>query len=177
MVTPAQLAGAMTVATRRRARQQDPGAAVAPFRSVITGLREVPNDGLDYGLLRYVGRVPELAAEPQIQFSYLGRLDLGGAADRPWSLLTERYLDARLIDPEPDLPLPFAVHISSFGAATPDDSQPITDVRWSDALFAPTELDALTHLWQRSVAALAERLGAGDHPLNGFVSHRRSVSV
>ena len=86
---------------------------------MITGLREVPNDGLDYGLLRYVGRVPELAAEPQIQFSYLGRLDLGGAADRPWSLLTERYLDARLIDPEPDLPLPFAVHISSLAPPPP----------------------------------------------------------
>jgi hypothetical protein len=69
-------ATAMTVASWRRARQQDPGAAVAPFRSVITGLREVPNDGVDYGPLRYVGRVPELAAEPQIQFSYLGRLDL-----------------------------------------------------------------------------------------------------
>src|SRR3954469_24542804 len=81
MVTPAQLTGrcwprsprcrcarvsaaatAMTVASWRRARQQDPGAAVAPFRSVITGLREVPNDGVDYGLLRYVGRVPELDA-------------------------------------------------------------------------------------------------------------------
>ncbi len=150
-------AGAAAVDVERAER--DPGAALTLFRSVITGLREIPNDGLDYGLLRHVGRVPELAAEPQIQFSYLGRLDLGGAADRPWSLVTaERYLDALPIDPEPDLPLRFAVHISSLVAATPDGSQLITNVRWSDALFAPADIDALTHLWRRSVAALAAGL-------------------
>jgi mycobactin peptide synthetase MbtF len=149
-------AGAAAVDVERA--EQDPGAALTLFQSVISGLREIPNDGLDYGLLRHVGRAPELAVEPQIQFSYLGRLDLGGAADRPWSLLTEHYIDALPIDPEPDLPLRFAVHIGSLVAATPDGSRLITNVRWSDALFTPADIDSLTHLWQRSIAALAAGL-------------------
>ncbi|MGY4651605.1 hypothetical protein [Mycobacterium sp. URHB0021] len=47
------------------------------------------------------------------------------------------------------------MHISFLVAATRDGSQLITDVRWSDALFAAADIDASTHLWQRSIAALA----------------------
>ena len=70
--------------------EADPAAARALLESVIAHLAAIPHEGLDYGLLRYVDRVPELqrAAEPQIQFGYLGRLDLSGATDQPWSLLT-----------------------------------------------------------------------------------------
>ena len=39
--------------------EQDPRAARAMVASVVTQLNEIPNEGLDYGLLRYVDRVPE----------------------------------------------------------------------------------------------------------------------
>ena len=137
--------------------EQDPGAARALVESVVTHLGAIPNDGLDYGLLRYVDRIPELqeAAEPQIQFSYLGRLDLGGVTDQPWSLLTGPYIDALPDDPEPDLPLRFALNISAFVATTPEGTQLISNWRWSDALFAPSDIDRLTHFWQRGIAVLA----------------------
>jgi mycobactin peptide synthetase MbtF len=147
--------GATTVDIERA--EDDPTAARALFDSVAWHLGAIPNEGLDYGLLRYVDRVPELqeAAEPQIMFSYLGRLDLSGATDQPWSLLIGPLADALPVDPEPDLPLRFALYISVHVRATPEGSQLVTNWLWSDALFAPSDIDRLTHFWQRSIAVLA----------------------
>jgi mycobactin peptide synthetase MbtF len=137
--------------------EADPGAARALLDSVTTHVGAIPNVGLDYGLLRYVERVPELrcAAEPQIQFGYLGRLDLSGATDEPWSLLAGPHLDALPIDPEPDLPLRFALNISVLVGATAEGPQLITNWRWSDALFQQSDIDLLTDFWQRGIAVLA----------------------
>jgi mycobactin peptide synthetase MbtF len=136
--------------------ERDPATARALLDSVAAHLAGIPNEGLDYGLLRYVDRVPGLqeAAEPQIQFSYLGRLDLTGATDQPWSLLTAPHIDALPIDPEPDLPLRFALNIGALVGTTPDGTQLITNWRWSDALFASSDIDRLTHFWQRAIAVL-----------------------
>ncbi len=122
---------------------------------MTTHLREIPNEGLDYGLLRYVDGVPELRAEPQIQFSYLGRLDLSGISDQPWSLITGPRLDALPIDPEPDLPLRFALNLGVLVGSTSEGTQLIANWRWSDALFAPADIDRLTHFWERGIAVLA----------------------
>ncbi|MGF2945958.1 amino acid adenylation domain-containing protein [Mycobacterium sp. Lab-001] len=139
--------------------EHNPGAAGALLDAVVAHLGAVPNGGLDFGLLRYVADVPELraAAEPQIQFSYLGRLDLG-VSEQPWSLLAGSYIDALPDDPEPDLPLRFAVNLSAFVAMTPEGVQLIGNWRWSDALFAPADIDRLTQLWRRGIAALAAEL-------------------
>jgi mycobactin peptide synthetase MbtF len=148
-------AGAAAVDIERAER--DPGTARALLDSVTAQLRTIPHEGLDYGLLRYVDRVPELqhGAEPQIQFGYLGRLDLSGATDQPWSLLTAPYIDALPIDPEPELPLRFALNISVLVSATPEGPQLIANWRWSEALFALSDIDRLTHFWQRGIVALA----------------------
>jgi len=139
--------------------ERDPRAAGVLLDAVVAHLGAVPHGGLDFGLLRYVGGVPELqaAAEPQIQFSYLGRLDLG-VTEEPWSLLAGSYIDALPDDPEPDLPLRFAVNLSGFVAMTPEGVQLISNWRWSDAVFAPADIDRLTQLWRRAIAALATDL-------------------
>lgn len=143
--------------------ERTPGASTALLEAVVAHLGAVPNGGLDFGLLRYVADVPELrgAAEPQIQFSYLGRLDLG-VGEQPWSLLAGSYIDALPDDPEPDLPLRFAVNLSAFVAMTPDGVQLVSNWRWSDALFAPADIDRLTQLWRRGIAALAADLDRPD---------------
>jgi mycobactin peptide synthetase MbtF len=140
--------------------ERDPGAARALFDSVAAQLNAIPYDGLDYGLLRYVERVPELqaAAEPQIQFGYLGRLDLSGINDQPWSLLTEPYIGALPIDPEPDLPLRFALNISTLVGTTEQGSQLITNLRWSNALFDAADIDLLSCFWRRGIEALTAGL-------------------
>ncbi|HEY2502229.1 MAG TPA: amino acid adenylation domain-containing protein [Mycobacterium sp.] len=147
--------GATTVDIERA--EDDPTAARGLLDSVASHLGAIPNEGLDYGLLRYVDRVPELqqAAEPQIMFSYLGRLDLSGATDQSWSLLIGPLADALPVDPEPDLPLRFALYISVHVRATPEGSQLVTNWLWSDALFEQSDIDRLMHFWQRSIAVLA----------------------
>ncbi len=140
--------------------EADREAARTLLDSVAAYLGAIPYEGLDYGLLRYVDRIPELqeAAEPQIMFNYVGRLDLGGATDEPWSLLGGRQIDALPVDPEPDLPLRFALYISVVVSATPRGSQLITNWLWSEALFTSSDIDRLTHLWQRGIAVLAAAL-------------------
>ncbi|BBX97157.1 non-ribosomal peptide synthetase [Mycobacterium lacus] len=140
--------------------EDDPAAARALLGSVATQLRGIPNEGLDYGLLRYVERIPELqrGAEPQIQFSYLGRMDLSGVTDHPWSLLTGPYIDALPIDPEPDLPLRFALNISVLVGATAEGTQLLTNWRYSDALFAPSDIGRMTQFWERGIVALLRGL-------------------
>lgn len=154
--------GAGAAAVDVEQAENDPDAAAALFQSVAAQLRAIPNEGLDYGLLRYIARIPEVQAEPQIQFGYLGRLDLGGVSDQPWSLLTEPYISALPIDPEPDLPLRFALNISTLVGTTENGSQLITNLRWSDALFAMSDIDLVAEFWQRGVAALAAGLERRD---------------
>ncbi len=135
--------------------EREPTAARGLVDTVVDVLGAIPNDGLDYGLLRYVVGAAELAAEPQILFSYLGRLDLGTVSDAPWSLVAAPYIDALPVDPEPDLPLRFALNVSALVSTTQDGPRLVTNLRWSDALFTEADIDRLTQFWQRAVAALA----------------------
>jgi mycobactin peptide synthetase MbtF len=140
--------------------EDDPQAARGLRDSVAAHIAAVPNEGLDYGLLRYVDGVAELreAAEPQIMFNYLGRLDLSGATDQPWLPLTGSDIDALPVAPEPDLPLRFALYITVHVCGTPDGPQLVTSVLWSEVLFARSDIDRLTLLWQRGITALASGL-------------------
>lgn len=137
--------------------EADPNAARALLDSVTAHLGAIPQQGLDYGLLRYVNRSPELlaAAEPQVEFNYLGRVDLSGSTDQPWSLLTGSPNEALPLAPEPDLPLRYALDVIAGIGTTSDGPQLTTNWRWSDALFTAAEADRLTDLWQRSIVALA----------------------
>ncbi|MBO0880157.1 MAG: non-ribosomal peptide synthetase, partial [Mycobacterium sp.] len=140
--------------------EDDPRVARGLLDSVTAHLAAVPNEGLDYGLLHYVCRVPELqeAAEPQIMFSYLGRLDLNGVTDQPWLPLTGSHSAAVPVAPEPDLPLRFALYISAHVRGTSEGPQLVTSVLWSDVLFAESDIDRLTYFWRRGIVALVAGL-------------------
>ncbi|MEV6273973.1 amino acid adenylation domain-containing protein [Nocardia sp. NPDC051832] len=160
-VFPVRL-GANAAAVDVAAAEQDPAAGRALLDSVTAHLAAIPHQGLDYGLLRYTTRTPELAAarHPHIEFNYLGRVDLSGHAPDSWSLLTGPLNEALPLDPEPDLPLRYALDVIAAIGATPDGPQLTTNWRWSTALFTAAEADRLTSLWQRAVAALAAALEA-----------------
>ncbi len=130
--------------------------------SVTAHLDAVPFGGLDYGLLRYVNRIPELqaATEPQVLFNYLGRLDLGVVTDEPWTLIGGHEIDELPVDPEPDLPLRFALNMSLLVRRTAAGAELVNTMLWSAALFTPADIDQLTQLWQRTLAALAAGLEA-----------------
>ncbi|WP_280339856.1 non-ribosomal peptide synthetase [Nocardia neocaledoniensis] len=133
-----------------------PAAARALLDSVSAHLREIPNQGLDYGLLRYVDRVTELrAAEPQVEFNYLGRIDLSGTEGDPWSLLVGPRNEALPLDPEPDLPLRYALDVIAGIGTTPDGPALTTNFRWSTALFTEQQAERLADLWTTALTALA----------------------
>ncbi|GAB4583139.1 amino acid adenylation domain-containing protein [Nocardia sp. IFM 10818] len=140
--------------------EADPNTARALLNSVTAQLSAIPNQGLDYGLLRYVNHTPELVAapHPQIEFNYLGRVDLSGQQPDSWSLRTGPLNDALPLDPEPDLPLRYALDVISGIGTTPEGPQLTTNWRWSNALFTPAEATRLTTLWTRSLTALAAAL-------------------
>ncbi|MGW6423935.1 amino acid adenylation domain-containing protein [Nocardia sp. NPDC055053] len=140
--------------------QADPTAARSLLASVSTHLREIPNQGLDYGLLRYVDRVPELrtAAEPQVEFNYLGRIDLAGTAGDPWSLLVGAHDEALPLDPEPDLPLRYAIDVIAGIGTTPAGPALTTNFRWSTALFTESRAARFAELWSEAIDTLADDL-------------------
>ncbi|MEU9807842.1 amino acid adenylation domain-containing protein [Mycobacterium sp. NPDC050853] len=140
--------------------ENDSAAAGRLLGAVAAHISEIPHQGLDYGLLRYAERSVELASarDPQIQFNYVGRMDISGIDDRPWSLITGSRSLAVPPDSEPDLPLRFAINIGSAVMTTAEGPQLVTNLQWSSNLFTSADADQLARLWQRSVAALARAL-------------------
>ncbi|MGH3725747.1 MAG: amino acid adenylation domain-containing protein [Mycobacterium sp.] len=141
--------------------EQDSNSAHALLGSVADHLAGIPYEGLDYGLLRYVEGwdVLSSAADPQIQFNYLGRMDMSGITDQPWSVITDTRSLAVPTNSEPDLPLRFGINISAAVTSTADGAQLVANWLWSSALFSASDADRLAELWQRSVAALAAVVG------------------
>ncbi|MFI7671166.1 amino acid adenylation domain-containing protein [Nocardia sp. NPDC049526] len=157
---PARL-GAGTYAIDVERAEADPHSVRVLFDSVVAHMASVPEQGLDFGLLQSVRAVPELtdAPEPQVEFNYLGRIDLGGSSDRAWSMITDPALtEAMPIAPEPDLPLRYSLGLIAAVHTTAAGPQLMATWRWSAALFAPSEVDRLVELWDRSIAALAAAL-------------------
>ncbi|MQY24927.1 Linear gramicidin synthase subunit B [Nocardia sp. RB56] len=138
--------------------EADPAAVQLLLKSVAGELAALPNEGLDFGLLRYGGPAADLTAAPQVEFNYVGRTDLAGQGAADWSLCTGPLLDALPLDPEPELPLRYALDVISAVATTPEGPQLLTNWRWSDRLFTEGDARRLTELWHRGVAAVAAAL-------------------
>ncbi|WP_280299930.1 non-ribosomal peptide synthetase [Nocardia abscessus] len=142
--------------------QAEPALARTLLDSVAAHVASVPEQGLDFGLLQSVLAVGELSGtpEPQVEFNYLGRVDLGGQADRTWSMITDPELTAAVpIAPEPDLPLRYSLGLIAAVHTTESGPQLMITWRWSEALFTQAEIDRLAALWDRSVAVLVAALG------------------
>ncbi|MFE7796323.1 amino acid adenylation domain-containing protein [Nocardia sp. NPDC057440] len=134
----------------------DPALATALLDAVATHLAELPNNGLDYGVLRFLDEVPELvdAPQPQVLFDYLGRFDMAGAG-RPWAPIPDLALHECLPHvSEPDFPLRYALDVIAAVRSTSAGPQLVTMLRWSEAVFTATEMDRLAELWHDAVAAL-----------------------
>ncbi|GGL23320.1 putative peptide synthetase MbtF [Nocardia jinanensis] len=138
--------------------ETEPDAARALLESVAARMREIPEQGLDFGLLREIVGVPELAgaADPQVEFNYLGRLDLGGYGEGDWSMITDPDLAAALpVDTEPDLPVRYPLSLIATVESTSEGPRLMTRWRWSEGPFTGAEIDRLAELWRRALAALA----------------------
>jgi len=142
-------------------RPQRAGELVA---AVADHVAAVPNGGLDYGLLRYQRRDPDLAAaaQPQVEFNYVGRHDLSPGTG-PWSLITDAGLTGQLpLAPEPELPLRYTFDVISVITGGVDGPQLLTSWLWSERLCSAAEVDELARLWHHAVEALGEALGEAE---------------
>ncbi len=140
-----------------------PGAARDLLHKVTKHVAAVPNNGLDYGLLRYHRRDPQLSAarHPQVEFNYLGRLggDVTAQHGAPWTMSTDPALTALLpLATEPGLPLRYTFDVVA--ALQPSAAGPQLRVSWiwSDALTTGPEADAVVALWCDAVTALRQAL-------------------
>ncbi|MEU7142872.1 amino acid adenylation domain-containing protein [Nocardia sp. NPDC046473] len=138
----------------------DPSRATALLDAVATHLAEMPNNGLDYGVLRYLDAVPELidAPPPQVLFDYLGRFDLSGAG-RPWAPIPDPALHGCLpLVSEPDFALRYALDVIAAVRTTAAGPQLVTYLRWSESVFTAAAAQRLAELWHDAVTALDRAL-------------------
>ncbi|WP_314408278.1 non-ribosomal peptide synthetase [Streptomyces sp. DSM 40484] len=145
-------------------------AAGRAIKLVKEQLRQVPDKGVGYGLLRHLN--PETAAQlaqypdPQIGFNYLGRIS---AADVPEHLRADGWGPASwsaelLAMPDPDLPALSALEVNSVAVDTSDGTRLQTAFMFPTGLLSRERTGELAELWLEvlhGMAAHAAQPGTG----------------
>ncbi|WP_433733372.1 amino acid adenylation domain-containing protein [Nocardia sp. CA-129566] len=134
-------------------------AAGALIKSVKEQLREVPNRGIGYGLLRYLN--PDTAAvlgglpEPQVSFNYLGRFDTIPAQMREIGWLPAGGDSDGGGIQNPDAAAAAVLAINAATTDTPDG--PTLSASWDypTGLLTAIEVTEIAELWREAVTALA----------------------
>ncbi|UED85077.1 amino acid adenylation domain-containing protein [Streptomyces profundus] len=155
----------------------DPGAADDALWAEGTGagqalkrvkeqLRAIPDNGVGYGMLRYLN--PETARDldstssPAIGFNYLGRFDAGGAGEiADWAPSPE---GGAYGGDDPGMPVAHALEITAFTEQHADGPRLTANWHWPAALFDESAVAELAESWFRALTALvkdAEGPGAG----------------
>ncbi|WP_280313945.1 non-ribosomal peptide synthetase [Nocardia wallacei] len=135
----------------------------AAVRAVKEQLRAVPDNGIGYGLLRYLN--PDTAAElparlpGQISFNYLGRMS---EADIPaalrgagWAPVGDLAALPRRADP--DMPAAAVLDIN----AVVVDGRLTASLGYPDTLLDAGTVTEIADLWVRALTALADHVSAG----------------
>ncbi|GAA1985295.1 amino acid adenylation domain-containing protein [Catenulispora subtropica] len=130
-------------------------------KAVKEQLRAVPDNGIGYGLLRYLN--PETASalagrpEPQIGFNYLGR---ASAADVPpglgWAPDT-RHQDL-LAAPDADMPVLSALEINAVAVG----EELTAYFGFPTGVLGRDEVTELAELWVQALTGLVRHAGTGD---------------
>lgn len=161
-VFPVRFGAGPDRATIETARS-NPAVAVELLREVVDHVTGVPNGGLDYGLLRYTRQDPALVAarQPQVEFNYLGRLDMTPTFDHgnAWTLVSDHELTLAVpLATEPDLPLRYTFDVIAVVQATPAGPELLTNWIYSELLTTEQEAAEVGALWRDAIAALGDAL-------------------
>ncbi|WP_040788632.1 non-ribosomal peptide synthetase [Nocardia paucivorans] len=160
-IAPVRLGGG-DAAVDIAAIEADPTRARDLLVGITEHLANMPNAGLDYGVLRYLSADPALAgADPQVLFDYLGRFDMAGAGD-PWAPIPDLALHEALpAVAEPDFPVRYALDVVSAVRAAGGRPQLVTMLRWSSAVFTDADIERLAELWRAAAQVLEHALLSG----------------
>ncbi|GIF04582.1 hypothetical protein Asi03nite_21200 [Actinoplanes siamensis] len=147
-------------------------ATAAAIKLVKEQLREVPDKGLGYGLLRYLN--PETAEQlaeypaPQIGFNYLGRIS---DTDVPEHLRAHGWVPAPwsselIAMPDPDLPALSTLEINSVAVDTAEGPQLQIICMFPAGLLSRERVGELADLWTDVLRGMARY--AGRAPIGGL---------
>ena len=143
-------------------------AAGRAIKAIKEQLREVPDNGIGYGLLRHLN--PDTATtlagqrEPQIGFNYLGRTS---SADIPEDLrglgwtpdTTHQDLFAA---PDADMPVLSALEINAVATNTVDGDELTAYFGFPTGVLSREEVSELAGMWVQALTALAQHATTPD---------------
>ncbi|WP_194853209.1 non-ribosomal peptide synthetase [Nocardia sp. SYP-A9097] len=134
-------------------------AAGAVIKSIKEQLRQVPNHGIGYGLLRYLNadtaRILGALPDPQVSFNYLGRFDTIPEALRDSAWMPARG-DAKAGGVEnPDASVAALLGVNAVTMDTPDGPALTATWDYPAGLLTSAEVTDLADLWRDAVTALA----------------------
>ena len=143
------------------------GTAVGTaLKLVKEQLREAPDNGVGYGLLRHLGAEAAAglagAGSPQLAFNYLGRAAAG--QDGEWSPVPEALSRALGGGHDPGLSLPHALEVNCHTEDTPAGPLLHATWTWAGGLLTEAEVGELAGLWFTALEGLvrhAAQDGAG----------------
>jgi amino acid adenylation domain-containing protein/non-ribosomal peptide synthase protein (TIGR01720 family) len=136
-------------------QQADPYSLAQAIKRVKEQLRQIPQNGLGYGLMRYLNpqTQPLLSSQPrpQIGFNYLGRMAASGGDD--WQVTAETALLNAPADAS--FALPHALSLNALTEQRPDGPVLVANWSWAGALYTQAQVDALGQGWFRWLKAMA----------------------
>ncbi|WP_414945573.1 amino acid adenylation domain-containing protein, partial [Amycolatopsis sp. cmx-11-32] len=140
----------------------DPGTTddrAAALKRVKENLRELPDNGIGFGLLRYLNddTAGVLAAlpSPQIGFNYLGRFSV----EEPGTDTDPGEVDGPGGGANADLPVPYPLEVNAMTEDGPDGPVLAATWSWASELFTEAEVRALAELVFSELTALAALAG------------------
>jgi len=128
------------------------------LKDIKEQLRALPDNGLGYGLLRYLNRetAPQLAGHgaPQLGFNYLGRFAASEGAD--WAASGEGMTLGGGGDPA--MALAHAVEVNALTLDGADGATLTASWTYAPALIGEAEVHDLAQRWFRALAALVRHI-------------------
>ncbi|MQY09519.1 non-ribosomal peptide synthetase [Actinomadura macrotermitis] len=134
------------------------------LKKVKEQLRELPDNGIGYGLL--AERLPERT--PQIAFNYLGRTAAAEAAD--WNPAGQADHDALAGGQDDALALVHAIEVNAHTRDLPSGPELSATWTWAGGLFAEAEIADLADRWCAALRGLVAHVvdAPADGPVGGF---------
>ncbi len=129
-------------------------------------LREIPDNGIGYGLLRYLN--PQTGEElagypaPEIGFNYLGRFP-GGSEEHDFAVADDLPVPSGR---DPRMPLPHAVEVNASTEDSADGPRLTATWTWATSLVDRSRVADLADCWAAALRALVRHVAdpnAGGH--------------
>ncbi|MEU5695582.1 amino acid adenylation domain-containing protein [Actinosynnema sp. NPDC020468] len=131
------------------------GTAVKQVKEL---LREAPDNGIGYGLLRYLnaesaGPLAD-APTPQVGFNYLGRFGAGASGD--WTAEWDRVVPGN--GPDPAMALRHVLEVEALAVDGPDGPRLRFELLWPASVLAESDVRAIAEGTRRALVALIDQV-------------------